>query len=104
MTTTGHRHVQTPLGGLVEAVLAAPKFVELTELAASRPDELGLVGPVSAQLFVACALARTGPLLVVTATGRELSQLDEFRRRQNRLNQTLQRALDRLVPRCGHDV
>jgi len=63
------------LAGLVEAVLAAPKFVELTELAAGRPDELGLVGPASAQLFVACALARNGPLLVVTATGREADDL-----------------------------
>ena len=69
MTTTGHQHVHTPLEGLVEAVLESPKFVELTELAAGRPDELGLVGPAAAQLFVACALARTGPLLVVTATG-----------------------------------
>jgi transcription-repair coupling factor (superfamily II helicase) len=33
------------------------------------------VGPVSAQLFTACALARSGPLLVVTATGREADDL-----------------------------
>ena len=75
MTATGHQHVHTPLEGLVEAVLESPKFVELTELAAGRPDELGLVGPAAAQLFVACALARTGPLLVVTATGREADDL-----------------------------
>jgi len=75
MTAPGHQPVQRPLAGLVEAVLAAPKFVELTELAAGRPDELGLVGPASAQLFVACALARNGPLLVVTATGREADDL-----------------------------
>ena len=75
MTTTGHQHVHTPLEGLVGAVVESPKFVELTELAAGRPDELGLVGPAAAQLFVACALARTGPLLVVTATGREADDL-----------------------------
>ena len=75
MTATGHQHVHTPLEGLVEAVLESPKFVELTELAAGRPDDLGLVGPAAAQLFVACALARTGPLLVVTATGREADDL-----------------------------
>jgi transcription-repair coupling factor (superfamily II helicase) len=34
-----------------------------------------LVGPPSARLFVACALARGGPLLVVTATGREADDL-----------------------------
>ena len=38
MTAPGHQPVQRPLAGLVEAVLAAPKFVELTELAAGRPD------------------------------------------------------------------
>ena len=75
MTTTGHQHVHTPLEGLVAAVVESPKFVELTELAAGRPDELGLVGPAAAQLFVACALARIGPLLVVTATGREADDL-----------------------------
>ncbi len=33
------------------------------------------MGPASAQLFTACALARGGPLLVVTATGREADDL-----------------------------
>ncbi|MEI7546263.1 MAG: hypothetical protein WCJ53_15735, partial [Mycobacteriaceae bacterium] len=75
MTVPGHSHVHTPLGGLVDAVLEAPRFVELIGLAAARPDELVLVGPASAQLFVACALARSGPLLVVTATGREADDL-----------------------------
>ena len=37
-------------------------------------DELGYQG-ASAHLFVACALVRTGPLLVVTATGREVRAL-----------------------------
>ncbi|MEI7718114.1 MAG: transcription-repair coupling factor, partial [Mycobacterium sp.] len=75
MTGTGRQAVQTPLEGLVEAVLGAPGFIALTALAAECPDELALVGPASAQLFVACALARTGPLLVVTATGREADDL-----------------------------
>ena len=35
----------------------------------------GLVGPASARLFVASALAQQGPLLVVTATGREADDL-----------------------------
>ena len=34
-----------------------------------------MVGPASARLFVASALARQGPLLVVTATGREADDL-----------------------------
>ena len=36
---------------------------------------MSLVGPASARLFVASALARQGPLLVVTATGREADDL-----------------------------
>ena len=75
MTAPGHQPVQRPLAALVDAVLEAPQFLELTELAAQRPLELALVGPASAQLFVACALARGGPLLVVTATGREADDL-----------------------------
>lgn len=75
MTTPGHPSVHAPLGTLVDAVLGAPSFVELTASAAQRPDELAIVGPASVQLFVACALARNGPLLVVTATGREADDL-----------------------------
>ena len=75
MTTTGRQYVQTPLAGLADTVLAAPTFTELAERAAEHPDVLDVVGPVSAQLFVAAALARRGPLLVVTATGRESDDL-----------------------------
>ena len=67
--------VQAPLGGLVDTALTAPTFADLIERAAGRPDRLAVVGPASAHLFVACALVRTGPLLVVTATGREADDL-----------------------------
>ena len=71
--------VATPLAGLVGSALAAPQFTDLAERAAQRPPELSVVGPASAQLFVACALAggtpQDGPLLVVTATGREADDL-----------------------------
>ena len=75
MTAPGHLHVPTPLAGLVDLALGAPALRELTALAAGRPEELAVSGPASAQLFVACALARTGPLLVVTATGRQADDL-----------------------------
>ncbi len=75
MTAPGHSHVQTPLAGLVEAALTAPLFTHLIDRAAEKPDRLALVGPAGARLFVAAALARTGPLLVVTATGREAGDL-----------------------------
>ncbi|MCB0923813.1 MAG: transcription-repair coupling factor, partial [Mycobacterium sp.] len=84
MTASGHIHAQTPaqtpLAGLVDTALAAPEFADLTERAGAGPDELAIVAPASARLFVACALARTrpadsGPLLVVTATGREADDL-----------------------------
>ena len=55
--------------------LTAPTFQQLIESAAASPTELSLVGPASARLFVASALARLGPLLVVTATGREADDL-----------------------------
>ncbi len=42
---------------------------------AGVPAELSLVGPASARLFVASALAQQGSLLVVTATGREADDL-----------------------------
>ena len=80
MTAPGHhsvqtQSVQTPLAGLVDVALTAPSLTELIARAAERPAELAMSGPASAQLFVACALARTGPLLVVTATGREADDL-----------------------------
>src|SRR6478735_5120610 len=75
MTAPGHPYVQTPIAGLVDLALTAPQFVELAQRAAERPAELALVGPASAQLYAACAVARKGPLLVVTATGRDADDL-----------------------------
>ncbi|MBU3750126.1 MAG: DEAD/DEAH box helicase, partial [Mycobacterium sp.] len=72
---TARTGVRTPLVALVDVALQDPQFAELSDLAAGRPGELALVGPASAQLYVACALARTGPLLVVTATGRQADDL-----------------------------
>ena len=66
MTAPGPECVVTPIAGLVELALRAPTLQRLIDLAADRPEELTLVGPASARLFVACALARQGPLLVVT--------------------------------------
>ena len=75
MTAPGPEHVVTPIAGLVELALRAPTLQRLIDLAADQPEELTLVGPAGARLFVACALARHGPLLVVTATGREADDL-----------------------------
>ncbi|HZC94233.1 MAG TPA: CarD family transcriptional regulator, partial [Mycobacterium sp.] len=75
MTAPGPECVVTPIAGLVELALQAPTLQRLIDQAADRPEELALVGPASARLFVACALARQGPLLVVTATGREADDL-----------------------------
>ena len=75
MIAPGHHHVVTPLTGLVDLVISAPVFTELTARAADRSGELDIAGPAGAQLFVACAIARGGPLLVVTATGREADDL-----------------------------
>src|SRR5271156_3453539 len=75
MTAPGPECVVTPIAGLVELALRAPTLQRLIDLAADRPDELTLVGPASARLFVASALVRQGPLLVVTATGREAEDL-----------------------------
>ncbi|WP_197504594.1 transcription-repair coupling factor [Mycobacterium sp. 852002-51163_SCH5372311] len=76
MTAPGPGSPDTPIAGLVELALTAPTFQQLIARASDRPDELTLVGPASARLFVACALARQGPLLVVTATGREADDLN----------------------------
>src|SRR5690625_7906567 len=75
MTSPGQPSPATPLAGLVELALAAPVFTGLTETAAAGPARLDLVGPASARPFVAAALARATPLLVVTATGREADDL-----------------------------
>ena len=66
---------ETPIAGLVDVALAAPTFQRLIDRAAARPAELSLAGPVGARLFAAAALARLGPLLVVTATGPEAEDL-----------------------------
>ncbi|BBZ30068.1 transcription-repair-coupling factor [Mycolicibacterium madagascariense] len=75
MTTSGHPHVQTPMAGLVRLALSDPGLAELTRRAADGVAEMALVGPAPARLFVAAALADAGPLLVVTATGREADDL-----------------------------
>ena len=75
MTAPGHNHVQTPIAGLAEVALTAPTFTNLLDRAAERPAELNLVAPAGARVFVAAALAGAGPLLVVTATGREADDL-----------------------------
>ena len=75
MTTSGHPHVQTPMAGLVRLALSDPGLADLTRRAADGVAEMALVGPAPARLFVAAALAEAGPLLVVTATGREADDL-----------------------------
>jgi transcription-repair coupling factor (superfamily II helicase) len=75
MTAPGAARPETPIAGLVELALTAPTFQQLIDSAAASPAELSLVGPASARLYVATALARLGPLLVVTATGREADDL-----------------------------
>ncbi|OBG17516.1 transcription-repair coupling factor [Mycolicibacterium celeriflavum] len=75
MTASGTLSVPTPIAGLVELALRDPSLVELSRRAADRPADLTVVGPASARLFVACALEQTGPLVVVTATGREADDL-----------------------------
>ena len=75
MTAPGAACPDTPIAGLVELALTAPTFQQLIDRTAERPAELRLVGPARARLFAASALARQGPLLVVTATGREADDL-----------------------------
>ncbi|SPM35311.1 Transcription-repair coupling factor (superfamily II helicase) [Mycobacterium rhizamassiliense] len=75
MTAPGPALADTPIAGLVDLALTAPTFQRLADTAAARPADLHLVGPASSRLFVASTLARQGPLLVVTATGREADDL-----------------------------
>ena len=75
MTASGIAHVQTPIVGLVDLALRDPSLADVARRAADRPADLPLVGPASARVFAATALAQAGPLLVVTATGREADDL-----------------------------
>ncbi|MGV0853335.1 transcription-repair coupling factor [Mycolicibacterium phlei] len=75
MTASGTLTAPTPIAGLVELALRDPSLTEVVRRAADRPADLTLVGPAAARVFVASALARTGPLVVVTATGREADDL-----------------------------
>ena len=75
MTASGTAHVQTPIAGLVDLALRDPSLADVARRAADRPSDLTLVGPASARVFAASALAQAGPLLVVTATGREADDL-----------------------------
>ncbi|OMC36546.1 transcription-repair coupling factor [Mycobacterium sp. GA-1841] len=75
MTAPGHNHVQTPIAGLIELALTDPSLQDVIHRAADRPADLALVGPSSARVLVAAALAQQGPLLVVAATGREADDL-----------------------------
>ncbi|HKP40552.1 transcription-repair coupling factor [Mycobacterium sp.] len=75
MTASGIAHVQTPIAGLVDLALRDPSLQDAARRAADRLVDLALVGPAAARVFVAAALAQAGPLLVVTATGREADDL-----------------------------
>ncbi|RDH76196.1 transcription-repair coupling factor [Mycolicibacterium moriokaense] len=101
MTASGTVRVHTPIAGLVDLALRDPCLQDVIRRAAERPADLALVGPASARVFAACALAaagagslaeaggagslaeaggagslaEAGPLLVVTATGREADDL-----------------------------
>ena len=67
--------IDTPIAGLVNLALRDPTLQDVARRAAAHPPELALVGPAGARPFVATALAQAGPLLVVTATGREADDL-----------------------------
>ncbi|MBX7434746.1 transcription-repair coupling factor [Mycobacterium sp. Y57] len=75
MTASGTLDVHTPIAGLVDLALRDPSLQEVARRAAERPVDLDLVGPAGARVFAASALAQAGPLLVVTATGREADDL-----------------------------
>jgi transcription-repair coupling factor (superfamily II helicase) len=75
MTAPGLASPPTPIAGLINLALTAPTLQQISERAAERPAELTMVGPASARILVTSALARQGPLLVVTATGREADDL-----------------------------
>jgi transcription-repair coupling factor (superfamily II helicase) len=59
----------------MELALRDPSLSDVARRAEDRPSDLTLVGPAGARVFAASALAQAGPLLVVTATGREADDL-----------------------------
>jgi transcription-repair coupling factor (superfamily II helicase) len=65
--------IETPIAGLIELALGDSAFDDIRT--ADPSSGLALVGPGSSRAFVAAALAQRGPLLVVTATGREADDL-----------------------------
>ena len=75
MTASGINHVQTPIAGVVGLALRDPSLQKVADRAADKPADLTMVGPASARVYAASALASAGPLLVVTATGREADDL-----------------------------
>src|SRR6201991_3272102 len=75
MTVSGIAHIQTPIAGLIQLALRDPSLSDVARRAEDRPSDLTLVGPASARVFAASAMAQAGPLLVVTATGREADDL-----------------------------
>lgn len=75
MTASGINHVQTPIAGVVDLALRDPSLQKVADRAADKPADLTMVGPASARVYVASALASSSPLLVVTATGREADDL-----------------------------
>ena len=77
MTASGTIDVHTPIAGLVDMALRDPSLQDVVRRAADRPADLALAGPASSRVYVASALAQSGPLLVVTATGREADDLTE---------------------------
>ena len=75
MTASGITHVQTPIAGLVDLALRDPS---LQEVAAAPPTDPS-ISPSSDRPAPGCTWRarspQAGPLLVVTATGREADDL-----------------------------
>ena len=60
MTASGTIDVHTPIAGLIELALRDPSLHEVTRRAAERPADLDLIGPASARVYAAAAIAQTG--------------------------------------------
>ena len=75
MTASGTVDVQTPIAGLVDLALRDPVSTTSSTVPPTDPPIWRSSVRPARRLFVACALAQAGPLLVVTATGREADDL-----------------------------